>query len=162
MAKYIIDIPDEVPVSDGLVPFDMCRPSWYWEAYEKGKAETEDEVWAFVKTLGSMDQYQRKEMFGDVAYWYVLDAFNYQQAKTRYEDWKAEKAEIHVGDEVNVAGTTGVVVRIPKGDEQRIHYIAPSGAVYCNNAYADIVKTGRHFPEVAELLKKMGEDSDEG
>lgn len=43
MAKYIVEIPDEVPVSDELVPFDMCRPSWYWEAYKKGKAEAEKE-----------------------------------------------------------------------------------------------------------------------
>lgn len=43
MAKYIVEIPDEVPVSDELVPFDMCRPSWYWEAYKKGKADAEKE-----------------------------------------------------------------------------------------------------------------------
>ena len=67
----------------------------------------------------------------------------------------AEKDNIRVGDEVEICGTIGIVTRVPYLDEEKVHFIAKSGTVYCNNAYAGIKKTGRHFDEVEELLKKM-------
>ena len=41
MAKYIVEIEDEITKDSVLVPFDMCRPSWWEEAYSKGKADAE-------------------------------------------------------------------------------------------------------------------------
>lgn len=75
-----------------------------------------------------------------------------------YEEWKkAEKEKVKVGDEVVIAGVTGIVTRVPEGDEKRVCYMDASGTVYCNNAEAEICKTGRHFPQIAELLQQMKE-----
>lgn len=158
--KYIIDIPDEVPVSDELVPFDMCRPSWYWEAYEKGKAETEDEVWGFVRIITDMTECERKECFGGSTC--DLDEYmTYQEAKAKYDAWKKKKEEIRVGDEVEYECdgivrfvVTGIKNSTAYGFRQMYEYDDVSDV----GEYCDIdmlKKTGRHFPEVAELLKKM-------
>lgn len=117
-----------------------------------------EEAWEFAKQVSIMKPEDKRDLWGTDKYNTINFGYSYAEAKAKYDKWEKEKEKIHVGDEVDVAGTTGVVVRIPKGDEQRIHYISPSGTVYCNNAYADIVKTGRHFNEVEELLKKMGEE----
>jgi len=150
MAKYIIDIPDEVPVSDELVPFDMCRPSWYWEAYKKGKAEAENEVWDFASYIAlEMDGIQKDECFGNLA------TISYQEAKEKYEKWVNQTTEIHVGDEVeDNDGTRGIVFDIIGTDllgvcweEERVsHFFWPKS--YCR-------KTGRHFDEAEKLLERM-------
>ncbi|MBP5449554.1 MAG: hypothetical protein J6Y01_05490 [Spirochaetales bacterium] len=44
MAKYILEIAGEISQDSQLVPFDMCRPSWWEEAYNKGKAEAESKI----------------------------------------------------------------------------------------------------------------------
>lgn len=149
MAKYIIEIPDEVPVSDELVPFDMCRPSWYGEAYEKGKAEAEDEVWELARIVTSMNMQDYMECFvGDPDL-----VMTYQEAKAKYEAWKKEKEEIHIGDEVRCMDRVGIVVRIDSMD-------GGSNVVWEDGATAyigikDLTKTGRHFPEVEKLLERM-------
>ena len=75
----------------------------------------------------------------------------------KYIEAEAAK-KVKVGDEVIIAGVTGIVTRVPEGDEKRVCYMDASGTVYCNNAYADIHKTGRHFPQIAELLKQIKEE----
>lgn len=90
--KYIIDVPDEVPVSDELVPFDMCRPSWYLEAYEKGKADAEDEVWDFVSRL--IWSFVDREILGmDIAL--AVRDMTYQEAKAKYEAWRSRFVTIN-------------------------------------------------------------------
>lgn len=44
MAKYIVEIADEITKDSVLVPFDMCKPSWWEEAYNKGKADAEAKI----------------------------------------------------------------------------------------------------------------------
>jgi len=155
--KYIVDVPDEVPVSDELVPFDMCRPSWYLEAYEKGKADAEDEVWEFVRIITDMTEKQRIECFGGATcdldeYW------TYQDAKTKYDAWKKKKEQVRVGDEVEYecdGRVRFVVLEIVGRKAYGFKYPCDYADV---GEYCDIdrlTKTGRHFPEVAELLKKM-------
>ena len=170
MAKYIIDIPEDrigdfVGSTHLLMPYTMAGHEGHHDTElaltpytEPDREAIENEVWEFARKIISTNENEVSEIWGCATnFGEVMHNTTYQEAKTKYEEWRKQKDEIRVGDEVIVAGTTGVVVRIPKGDEQRIHFISPSGTVYCNNAYADIVKTGRHFPEVAELLKKMGE-----
>ncbi len=57
MAKYIVEIPDEIEISkeSQLVPFDMCRPSWWEEAYNKGKADAQKEWTARWECVKSTD-----------------------------------------------------------------------------------------------------------
>ena len=161
MAKYIINIPDEVPVSDELVPFDMCRPSWYWEAYKKGKADTEDNAWEFAMTCLKMDGADFYKCFGDSMV-DCLTKLSYKEAKDKYELWKAEREQIRVGDEVEYECCGELVTFVVTGTDGKRAY---GFNIFCDfddvGEYCDIEdlrKTGRSFPEIADVLKKMMEE----
>jgi len=153
----------DVMFGDGIGKDNICCCAGYRAINEdeirQKEGEYGEKAWQLFRNICELNGTECIEAFDTISCRTVLDEMTYSEAKANYEAWKKSKAEIRVGDEVNVAGTTGVIVRIPAGDEQRIHYISPSGTVYCNNAYADIIKTGRHFDEVDGLLKKMREES---
>ena len=164
MAKYIIDVPDEVPVSDELVPFDMCRPSWYLEAYEKGKAVAENEVWELVrKIVTEMECSERYDCFGDDNEVFVISAYSYKEVKERYEEWKTDKDKIRVGDELlNHVGRPYIIYHIDR-DKQSAYGIDVNRGyplqqeIFPTENYTPD-KTGRYFPEIAELAKKVMEE----
>ncbi len=158
MAKYIIEFENEPSMVEAGLRYYQCKQVPYWGVShgiiknltpytEPDRKAIEDEVWE-----NTWKMFMTPEDFG------ATMGDSYSEAKAKYDAWKEQKEEIHVGDEVEIAGTTAVVVRVPEGDEKRVHYISPSGTVYCNNGYADIVKTGRHFSEVEKLLERMREE----
>ena len=69
----------------------------------------------------------------------------------QYEQEKEE--QIQVGDEVIAPNGKGVVTEITD-IYVRIMYAKGSGQVVKSE---DLTKTGRHFPEIAEVLRKMKE-----
>lgn len=81
---------------------------------------------------------------------------NYQEAKIKYEEWKAKNADIHVGDEVIYHGNKYVVGYV--GADEVYHIVDRNWIRQVVQGDYQIFKTGRHFPEVAELLKKMREE----
>lgn len=169
MAKYIIEIEDNAMIAASIdqevdelwkakgfnsLVFDKNGLDKLIPYTEPDRKTIEDEVWAFAKKV-------RLEEFIDEEgrlHGYISGFNSYSEAKAKYEAWKKQKDEIRVGDEVEICGTIGIVTRVPYLDEERVHYIAKSGTVYCNNSYAEIKKTGRHFDEVEELLRKVKED----
>lgn len=165
MGKYIIDVPDEgkyrlgqeyIFANDGERLVASCNLTDLTPYTEPDKEQIENEVWGFVrKIVVEMECSERYDCFGDDNEAFVIGAYSYKEVKEKYETWKKSKDEIRVGDEVEICGTIGIVTKVPYLDEERVHYIAKSGATYCNNAYAEIKKTGRHFDEIEELLKKM-------
>lgn len=165
MAKYIIEIPDEVPVSDELVPLDMCRPSWYWEAYKKGKAEAEDEVWEFIGHLINVSPSVTEDIYWSINGGKGIEVaveMSYQEAKAKYDAWEKQKEEeIHVGDEVFFKGDPhkekAIVLRLyqPKMYKPVSDVLWADGSVEKTVLVEKLMRTGRHFDEVDELLKKM-------
>lgn len=171
MAKYIIDIPDEHELDwvnkSSRLGFELCFPinetatnKQYYiptglklESYtEPDRKDIENEVWEFARIVTSMNMQDYMECF-------VEDAalvMTYQEAKTKYDTWKKQKDEIHVGDEVRCMDRVGIVVRINSMD-------GGSNVVWEDGATAyigvkDLTKTGRHFEEVKNLLEKMKEN----
>ena len=71
-----------------------------------------------------------------------------------------DSAEIKVGDEVKSEGNLFVVVRVcPEDDDLEV--INCNGICYNYNltyTFCRFKKTGRHFPQIAEVLKQMKED----
>lgn len=82
------------------------------------------------------------------------DKMDYRDYKSKYEAWQKQKDEIKVGDEVNPINDTwrGVVVNVDNGDLTIMGSRGISSNGYESKYFS---KTGRHFPEVAELLRKM-------
>ena len=165
--KYIIDIPNELAEATArywsettdmtLVPYT-----------EPDRKAIEDKVWEFVRTCLVMDGSDFVDAFDSCSYINLLE-YSYQVAKAKYESWLKQKDEIHVGDEVeNTSHKKGIVIN---------HYISSSnGLEYVRVLYMDddgnsfisawgkndVCKTGKHFDEVEEMLKKMKEcDSDD-
>lgn len=69
---------------------------------------------------------------------------------------KAKEMQIQVGDEVKCirADWTAIVTKIKEG---HMILMGNDGAVANGYKVNDFVKTGRHFTEIAEVLRKMGE-----
>ena len=66
---------------------------------EPDRKVIEDEVWEFATTCTKMDGSDSVDVFGG----FSVDSFtkySYQEAKAKYEEWKKQKDEIRVGDEV--------------------------------------------------------------
>ena len=165
--KYIIDVPDteghydseyemvtmRVHYGSTIVDISMdAKP--YTEPERK---DIEDEVWNFVDfMIYEMDVEEREECFGESAYAVCIHELTYQGAKAEYDEWKRQKDEIfNTGDEVwdDELKSRGVVLRIYNSGN--IDILWDDGSAGECIYHKKIHKTGRHFPEVAELLEKM-------
>lgn len=167
--KYIIDAPSNLYNINGTlrVPVkvgegDLCWYNTYLkvESYtEPDRKAVEDEVWEFERCVHKMngDDYHECFDIADVSDEDYCTKYSYQEAKARYEAWLKQKDEIRVGDEVGngfVKGTAFFVDEtmvegffIDDDDNEEIEHF------WWNKR--DCKKTGRHFDEVAELLKKI-------
>lgn len=171
--KYIIDIPDEyendyISMSP-LLGKEFCYPlrnmnktyviptGLKIEQYtETDRKAIEDEVWKFAKKV------RLKEFFDDNHNLHpYLDCFDsYQDAKAKHEELKKQKDEIRVGDEVEyVEDHRKKIVVTSTYSDGWFDAIDSNGYLYINRNPVMWKKTGRHFPELIELLKKMGEES---
>lgn len=151
--KYIVDVPDNttwIQVStDRLEPYT-----------EPDRQDIEDEVWEFAKEV-------RLEEFIDEEgrlHGYISGFNSYSEAKAKYEEWKKQKDEIRVGDEVkpkikNGFSDKGVVLRLyqPKQYKPLADVLWRDETVDIKVVVEKLVRTGRHFDEIEELLKKMKE-----
>lgn len=183
MAKYIIDVAKEwVDITKGLhIPIEKClnlgdlridtglEVTPYIEpgeqALEKathegrliGKKEGVEEAWEFFMKCLKMDGNDFYDIF-DSCDALCLTNLSYQEAKTKYDEWKKEKEQIRVGDEVIIKsdGTKGVVL-----DEDLCGEFSVFTENGCCEAYRKIhfEKTGRHLEGVEKLLEEMRSDS---
>ena len=167
--KYIIDIPDNThwiqwimegtkdhhPYMDWI---DVKDLRFYTEHDRK---DIEDEVWEFVRTVTDMTEAQRIQCFGG-ATCNLDDYLTYQEAKSKYEAWEAwlkQKDVITVGDEIISVDDDVKAIMLDCADYESIYVMTEHGCVERWKDLDGVKKTGRTFPEVAELLDKMrGED----
>ena len=178
--KYIIDVPEEIAeISEEFLSKAglLCEPytdidikekaeefsrgyDEGWDAgskfHEAEKESIEDEVWELAIACLKMDGSDFFNAFGSSMV-DCLTEFSYQEAKAKFEAWLKQKDKIHVGDEVNPINDTwrGVVVNVDNGDLTIMGSRGISSNGYESKYFS---KTGRHFDEVAELLKKMREE----
>lgn len=172
--KYIIDLPDAYTSKSALLgdilSIPICLESGkrygiptgiklepYTEPDEDEiRQMAHEEAWDFAMKCLSMDGSEFCDVF-DSCDALCLTNLSYQESKTKYDEWKKEKEQIRVGDEVIIKsdGVKGVVL-----DEDLWGDFSVFTENGCCEAYRKIhfEKTGRHFPEVAELLKKMREE----
>jgi len=160
--KYIVDIPSELVLKDDGYSFNdgnsYCitgNLSKLTPYIEPDRKAIEDEVWDFIKEIECLTRGEAEDCF-DVEYDgipFVANMFSYQEAKAKYDAWKKEKEEIRVGDEVKHRGLNYVVGYV--GADQVYHLIDKNWLRTVVQGGYQLIKTGRHFPEVAELLEKM-------
>ena len=126
------------------------------EIYESGKRAMYQkglkDAWEAARTLWNTPN--RKEIFGHTTFNTVLTTLTAQETLEKIRQYEQEKEEeIQVGDEVISPNGKGVVTEITD-IYVRIMYAKGSGQVFKSE---DLTKTGRHFPEIAEVFAKMKE-----
>ena len=111
----------------------------------------EDSISAHTKEIFNKEGWEIRGIFTDLSY---------QEAKSKYNEWQKQKDEIHVGDEVEyVEDHRKKIVVTSTYSDGWFDAIDSNGYLYINRNPVMWKKTGRHFPELIELLKKMGEES---
>ena len=168
--KFIIEIDDAYLSMTGHVPARLYRVKGFnslvfdenglnkLTPYDESASELRgaEKAWELAKKISIMPDEAKKEVWGTDKYNTINLGYSYAEAAERYEAWMKKKNEIKVGDEVSDCTCTGVVIDI-RGDCFRILY--SNGASYLISK-KEFKKIGRHIPEVADLLKKIGGDND--
>ena len=123
---------------------------------EPDRKSIEDEVWEFLDFLFTgMSPQERYECFNKVFSHMIVSTMSYQEAKAKYEAWLKRKDEINFGDEIISVDDDVKAVMLDCADYESIHVMTENGCVERWKDLDGVKKTGRHFPEVAELLEKM-------
>ena len=173
MAKYIIEFEDEPCMRKGGVNYYTCKSVPWCELgetiinkltpfTEPNREAIENEVWSLAREIAycmSLQECIDTGMLHDDDIYDsasgVLEKLTYQEAKAKFEAWKAEREQIRVGDEVidkdvGKAIVTNIVFEV-------CSVLWFDGSVSEDVPLGDLHKTGRHFDEVEELLEKMKE-----
>ena len=183
--KYIIDVDKDridcsgqlfiaVDIPNSQSAYEIPTGMWVKDYTEPDQKAIEDEVWSLAKEIAycmSLQECIDTGMLHDDDIYDsasgVLEKLTYQEAKAKYDAWKKKRERICVGDEVEYDGcgekvrfiVTGIKDSTAYGFRQIYEYEDVSDV----GEYCDIdmlIKTGRHFDEIEELLKKM-RDTDE-
>ena len=169
--KYIIEIPSKADfvtayyMEDGLPVMYKSDKIDDLEPYtESDRKAIEDEVWEFARKMISTSGNEVSEMWGCATnFGEVMHNTTYSEAKSKYEAWLKQKDEIKVGDEIVGIYSDGektpplVVLKV----EGNYYYGIYSKTGEFVQGGLNYEKTGRHFDEVAELLKKMRGNEEE-
>lgn len=175
MGKYVIELDDEPCMREDGYNFYTCKtvPWWsisdmiinrltpYTEPDEQEiREKVEKEVWEFARKMISTSGNEVSEMWGCVTnFGEVMHNTTYSEAKTKYEEWRKQKDEIHEYDEIisEVPDNKAVIVRIDCWGQW--HCVNSDGIFMVEiNQQGYWKKTGRSFPELGDVLKKMREE----
>lgn len=149
---------------DGEGGKGICCCKAYLPEITNRKA-VEDEVWNLAREIAYCMSFEEcvdagmlcdDDIYNDTSG--VLEKLTYQEAKAKYDAWKKQMDEIRVGDEVTFY--------IGPNDEMKAVALDQTGvegewSLFTENGCIEehaedfIKKTGRHFDEFEELLKKI-------
>lgn len=127
-------------------------------AYERGL----NDAWECARKLILDTGYcatQLQSIFGDKNEHYILKTLTPTEAIAKIKEYEEKQKqtddEIKVGDEVKHDGEQiGVVTQVDKYGYQIMDSRGEGGRWITD----DIKKTGRHFPQIAEVLQQMQEE----
>jgi hypothetical protein len=121
------------------------------EAYQKGLSH----AWDAARKICAMDSRSRDEVFGEVITTTIFEHNPASEAIEKIRQYEQKQEKIKVGDEViNDEDIKGVTVDM---DDYLLHVLDENGVIQAWPR-EDVVKTGRHFPEIAEVIKTMQEE----
>jgi len=136
------------------------------KAYNRGLNDAWDAARKIAQTYAHFTCYDLNKIFGDrdsVGRKMIFEEYTPQDAIRKikeYEDKQKQDAEIKVGDEVTHDGAKFIVLNI---DSQTCVYCLDTrGRTPIFTNIHNLTKTGRHFPQIAEILAEMrGAENDE-
>ena len=135
------------------------------EAYDKGYDDATEEIGSDEQTIadkayqkGLSDAWEAARKIQDTGgnlNWWIHNTSAFE-AIEKIRQYEREKEEIKVGDEVIATSGKAVIVSI-NDNKDRARYIYPDSTLGFDNI-CNLSKTGRHFPEVSEVLEKIREE----
>lgn len=179
--KYLIEVPDETGQAYyNIAPYtepnqkaiDLQHAHDIENVARMNYSKGAEDAWEFAKRIicpsdccdDSISRHT-KEIFGKEG-WETRGIFvemTYQEAKKKYEAWKKSKEEIRIGDEIRIKTSYSADAVVIGMDDYDLYIVWKSGETDRIEPpqRKEWVKTGRHFKEVEELLKKITGESNE-
>ena len=136
------------------------------ESYQKGLSD----AWEAARKIGSNSMCSLKEMGFDFSQcavsdynpsWFVVKNYSASEAIEKIRQYEQENEnQIQVGDEVegDEDKQRGVVID-SRFENSQVAVLTGNSKVYSWWSKCAIHKTGRHFPEIAEVLAKMKDET---
>lgn len=178
MSKYILEMEDKPNFHEDGTNFYKCVTVPWWSIsentlkrldrydpdekanadYDAGYAEGLNAAWEAAKTAYHMAGDKRERYIG---YHWMGDVFNELtpaqviEGVSKYKEAQEAEQEFKVGDEVEESlGKTTIISVVWYVSDERIFGMTNDGK--WNACYkSDARKTGRHFPQIAEVLEQM-------
>ena len=122
-------------------------------SYEDGLKD----AWEAVGKIYNMCSDVRHKIFKENLIRKILSIYSASEAIEEIRQYEQEKEEIKVGDEVAYKHDKNLKGFVYQVDRHVVRGVT-SGAVNFQWIRDTVVKTGRHFPEIAEVLQKMREE----
>lgn len=127
------------------------------KAYQKGL----NDAWGAARKIllskedGGLFGYEEsKAVFGYGNYFLVLKKCSASEAVEKIRQYEQE--EIKVGDEVEARAGKAVIIEV-LDNGKNVRYMYPDASFGVIDS-CNLTRTGRHFPEFAEVLRKMKEE----
>ena len=122
-----------------------------------------DDGWYVMQKISLLPNPIKTELFGTAETAVILQGNSFKDALAKlveYEQKKQEEdAEIKVGDEVEAVSGKAVIIEV-LGNGKDVRYMYPDASTGFNDS-CNVTRTGRHFPEIAEVLQKMREGQEQ-
>ena len=172
--KYVIDVPDSQII--GVIINNDCKiirsgskEEVIFEDNINGSGSvklthleepryTADDAWELAGIIRNEYPRNLKKCFGTE---FVSEIFSwgFSKAMEKYEAWKVDQETIKVGDEVAfyyIDSKKPVIIIVTRIDDNGFFDgMNWKGEPYVHKDLSRWTKTGRHFPQVKELLEKM-------
>lgn len=162
--KYIIELLDECnsefkgimvfgltqekQISVELIPEESMTPYT-----EPDLEQIRKEAWEAARTLWNTPK--RKEIFGYTSFNTAFMTLTAQEVIEKIRAYEQAQEKIQVGDEVEAVAGKAVIIEVI-GNGKDVRYMYPDASTGFNES-CNVTRTGRHFPEIAEVLQKMKE-----
>ena len=167
--KYILETDYEIPFDKNIryitIDLQECDKNNLYPLNESAiEQRGAEKAWALARWVNNeADGDDLEEVFPyewDKDSYTAIMSLSYDEAREKYELWQKKKAaEIKVGDEIVSINNTAVYYVI-KTFNDYVNAIDSNGYFYTLTHLENFRKTGKHFPEVAELMKKIGGGND--
>lgn len=135
----------------GHLKAEKSGQSFYEDGYQRGL----NDAWEAARKIAYMYSEERKKVFGENLIRKIQDIYSASEAIEKIRQYEEKQEEIQVGDEVEAMAGNAVVIEVIDGG-QTVRYMYPDTITGRNKA-CNVTRTGRNFPEIAEVLAKMKE-----
>ena len=168
MRKFVIEFDGYIPKT--IEPIEQALTEAYRKGFEAGQHEATtleyhqglDDAWGIIIKIASIPYAERSEIFdGQQDILSIVQKFSPSEVAAKLREYEQQKAdsEIKVGDEVKSLDT-GLAYIIHGIDGKYVEGYNFKSRLTCYRNKNDFKKTGRHFPQIAELLKAMKEGAE--